>query len=78
MAEKNVEALKGQAWTAAARLLREKYQVEWLTLLRQEYAERGLEWNPRKSQEEKDREQLAELIAKYPDLVTELAAKHPE
>ena len=70
-----IDSLKGKAWTAAARDLREKFKKDWETFLRARYHEYGLEWNPRKTTEEREREQLAELVTKHPDLARQLTQR---
>jgi hypothetical protein len=62
-----VDSLKGKAWTAAARDLREKYTKDWETFLRARYHEYGLDWNPRKTKEQREKDQLAELLERYPE-----------
>jgi hypothetical protein len=69
-----IEAAKNSAWNAANRDLREQYRKDWETHLRRRYAERGLEWNPRPSKEDREQAQLEELIKKYPEQAALLLA----
>lgn len=63
-----LESLKGKAYTAASRALREAHRQEFNEHLAQAYAEVGIEWKPRLSEEEKAAAQLEELLEKYPHL----------
>jgi hypothetical protein len=62
-----LESEKGKAWTAAAARLRAKFKTDWETFLREEYHHRGLDWNPRKTKEQREKDQLAELLERYPE-----------
>jgi hypothetical protein len=61
-----IESRKGKAYTRAARRLRADDPDKWNRYLREEYERDGLSWSPRLTKEERERQQLADLIAAYP------------
>lgn len=48
------------ARNAADRRLREAHPNDWRTFMQEEFAQRGLEWTPRPSKEERERKAAAE------------------
>lgn len=69
------EATMQQARSAAATRLREEHRDEYNRLLQEEAKKRGIEWTPRPTKEEKDREALRKLLEENPSLRDELLAE---
>jgi hypothetical protein len=73
--EQSTEQLKGKAWTAASRELRNAHHAEWLERLEAQYRKLGLTWTPRPTAEERARAQLDELLAQHPALIDHVAER---
>lgn len=71
--EKRDKALK-EAYVAATKRLRDQHQDEFNGYRQLEAAERGYEWKPRSSPEEKAAAELQRLIAEFPHLVNQVTA----
>lgn len=71
----STDSLKGQAFVAANRRLREAHPDEWKELHREEWERRGLKWDPRPTKEEREEQQLRELVAAHPKLARELTQR---
>jgi hypothetical protein len=69
---KSEDALKREAYSAATARIRESHKDEFRGLVQEEAAKRGVTYEFRKSAEEKAAEQLADLLAKFPDLATKV------
>lgn len=63
-----------KAYGSATTLLREKHKDEFQLLHQQEAQKLGLDWTPRKSKEQKAREQVNKLLTENPSLRDELMA----
>lgn len=73
VAEKSEKDVKMQAArTRANRRHREEDRERYNAILVEEAAKEGIDWKPRPTQEEKDREKLRELLAANPGLREEL------
>lgn len=66
--EQSVSQKRRAAYSAAETRLREKYADEFRALVTEEATNRGVEYVFRLTEEEKARKQLADLIAKYPNI----------
>lgn len=62
------QTLKRQAYNAAEQRLKEKYNLTFRSMVKEEAEKRGVAYEFRKTEEEKAREQYEELLAKYPHL----------
>lgn len=62
------------ARSAAAATLRTNHLAEYNDLLIKEAASRGLTWKPRPTKEERAKEEMARLLADYPDILNEVVA----
>lgn len=69
MAEKDSKTLLREAYTAATQRLREAHREEFNGYYGEEAKQRGVEWSPRLSPEEKAKATLEALIAEHPDLL---------
>jgi hypothetical protein len=67
---------KKNAYSAATTQLRQAHQDEFNNLMRAECADRGVEWSPRPTERDRAREQVAQLLATFPDLAEEFASQH--
>jgi hypothetical protein len=67
--------LRRQAYNAAEGILREKYRDEFLALVKEQAAKRGVTYEPRKTAKEKAADKMAALLAEFPDLAPDLSAK---
>lgn len=68
------DQLVRKAYTAASARLRDAHKEEFISLQKEEAQKLGLDWQPRKSKAEKDREQINKLLTENPDLYAELVA----
>jgi hypothetical protein len=59
---------KRAAYSAATTKLRDAYRDQFNELLKQEMAARGIEWAPRPTDAQKAEREVAELLAKFPEL----------
>lgn len=64
-----------KAYGQASAQLREKYKDEFLLLQQSAAQKLGLDWSPRKSKEQRDREKLQKILADNPALKDELFAQ---
>lgn len=60
-----------ESYTTAMTRLREAHPAEFNQLRQAAAKELGIEWTPRPTDEEKAREQMQALLAKYPGLASE-------
>lgn len=67
-----------QAYGAATQRLREQHRDDFNKLYAEEAKQRGVEWTPKKSPEEKAREQLEALFAEHPHLREEYLAQQEQ
>lgn len=58
----------GEARTAAQRQIRENHIDEFNEILAKEAKARGVEWQPRKTEEQKAADQIAALLEQHPGL----------
>ena len=72
--DKARDNLMRKAYTDATAQLREKYKEEFLLLQQSAAQKLGLDWKPRKTKEQKDRETVTKLLAENPALREELLA----
>lgn len=66
------------ARSAATARLREAHQDEFNSLLVEEAKSRGIDWQPRKTAEQRAAEQLAALLEQYPHLADTLGSQPGE
>lgn len=78
MSKEERDKLMSAAYTAAQKDLREAHQDEFNTFYQKECAERGIDWTPRKSPQDKALDDIVTLLQQYPDLAERLAAKIAE
>lgn len=69
---KTEEKLRREAYSAAQTRLREEQKPRFRELVLEEAAKRGVTYEFRKSEEEKAREQIQALLAKHPELASEV------
>jgi hypothetical protein len=62
------------AYSAASKRLREAHQDEFNSLYQQEAADRGIEWTPKATPEQKAEQEMQALLAQFPHLVGKLTA----
>lgn len=67
---------KRQAYSAATTRLRKENPTLWNEVLADEYRKAGIEWKPRLTEEEKAKQQIAELLAAHPSLLSEFTESH--
>jgi Zn/Cd-binding protein ZinT len=65
---------KRAAYSAAETRLREKYAAEFKEMVNEEAAARGVTYTFRKTEEERAAAQLADLLAKHPNLAAQVPA----
>jgi ABC-type branched-subunit amino acid transport system ATPase component len=70
---KTEAALKREAYGAATTRLREQHRDDFNTLLVEENRNRGIDWKPKPTEEQKAAEQFAQLFATYPELAKQIA-----
>jgi len=73
--QKTEQQLKAEARNAAQNVLNENHRDELRDLTKAEFEKRGLTYAPRKTDEEKAKEQLDKLLAQYPNLVQTVEAQ---
>jgi hypothetical protein len=64
-----------KAYGTATTQLREKYKDEFVLLQQSAAQKLGLDWSPRKSKEQRDREKLQAILNENPALKDELFAQ---
>jgi hypothetical protein len=69
------DRLMSQAYGAAQKDLREKHRDEFNKFYQKRYAERGIEWTPRKSKAEQALDQITDLLSEYPDIAEQVAER---
>lgn len=57
-----------KAYSHASSTLREKYRDEFNKIVKEKAKDLGYEWSPKKTKEEKAREEFEALLRDYPDL----------
>jgi hypothetical protein len=72
------QKLLSKAAGQASTRLKQRFQTQWNSLMQEEALKLGVEWEPRKSPEEREREKARELLAKYPDLLEQPDEAEPE
>lgn len=73
MAETNPRQKALNAATAAAnKRLKESHLDEWNKYMAEEAEQRGQEWSPKKSPEQRAEEEVARLIEQYPHLAEKI------
>lgn len=70
----NRDSLVRKAYTNANSILRDRHKDEFLELHQAEAKKLGLDWTPRKTKEQKAREQMGKLLNENPTLREELMA----
>lgn len=70
--DKRENALR-KAYTQATTDLRTKHQSEFNELMKLHAKAAGYDWEPKKTAEDRAREQVAEILEKFPKLAEELA-----
>jgi hypothetical protein len=69
---KTEATLKREAYGAATTRLREQHRDDFNALLVEENANRGIDWKPKPTEEQKAAEQFAQLLAAYPELAKQV------
>jgi hypothetical protein len=64
-----------KAYGTATTQLREKYKDEFVLLQQSAAQKLGLDWSPRKSKEQRDRDKLQKILSDNPGLKDELFAQ---
>jgi hypothetical protein len=73
--KKERDNLLRKAYGTATAQLREKYKDEFLLLQQSAAQKLGLDWSPRKSKEQRDREKVQKILADNPAIKAELIAE---
>ena len=60
-----------EIYSEAEKVLRERHLDEFNQIRSDLASARGIDWTPKQSEEEKAAATIAELLAKFPDLVTQ-------
>lgn len=77
--DKRTDAEKRRAaYTAGERRLREAHREEFLGLVKQEAERLGVEYVPRKTEEEKAEEALNALLSAHPGLAAKVAGQQQQ
>lgn len=67
-----------KAYGAATQRLREAHKDEFQNYMKDEASKLGLDWSPRKTAEDRAREELRATLAKYPHLIDEVSVPQAE
>lgn len=76
-AEEKESAAKREAHSRATTRLRNEYRVRLNEITKEEMKARGIDWNPKPTEEEKAAAQVAELLAAHPSLRDQFASPVP-
>lgn len=72
------DTLLRAAYTAATARLREQHREDFNALMVEETQQRKIEWAPKKTQEQKDREALNAILAEHPEWAAHTTVVQPE
>lgn len=64
-----------KAYTEATSALREKHQQEFNSLYEQKAKDKGVEWSPKPTAEERARQEMEGLMKAHPELAAEFAER---
>jgi hypothetical protein len=59
---------KREAYSAATTRLRDEFRQRFNELLIEEMGKRGVNWSPRPTEEQKAEQEVADLLARFPEL----------
>lgn len=71
------QALRNKLYTEAQAELRERHEEEFISLISARYAEHGLQYRRRLSDEQKAEKQIRDLLAAHPGLAEKFAQTEP-
>lgn len=74
-AEQQAQDPHRASYSAATKRLRDEFRDRFNELMAQEMKNRGQQWSPRPTEEQKAEKEIADLLEKYPELKVKFSEK---